>query len=238
VRLRIIDLAGGDQPMHSEDGDTVLAFNGEVYNNPELREELRARGHFFRTSCDTETVLHAFLEWDTECFSRLRGMFALAIWTNSENRLVLARDRIGIKPLYISHRGIDLYFGSELKALFAHPEVERRIDPLGLHYFTSLNYVPSPYTLVEGIEKLPPGHWLEWRAGRSQTSRFWALNFQPANHYTLDSAAEELDSLLNESVREHLVADVPLGIWASGGLDSSTILHYAAACSSAPHKTF
>jgi asparagine synthase (glutamine-hydrolysing) len=238
VRLRIIDLAGGDQPMHSEDGDTVLAFNGEVYNNPELREELRARGHFFRTSCDTETVLHAFLEWDTECFSRLRGMFALAIWTNSENRLVLARDRIGIKPLYISHRGIDLYFGSELKALFAHPEVERRIDPLGLHYFTSLNYVPSPYTLVEGIEKLPPGHWLEWRAGRSQTSRFWALNFQPANHYTLDSAAEELDSLLNESVREHLVADVPLGIWASGGLDSSTILHYAAACSSAPLKTF
>lgn len=194
VRLRIIDLAGGDQPLKSEDGDTVLAFNGEIYNNTELREELRGRGHSFRTLCDTETVLHAFLEWDTECFSRLRGMFALAIWNNSERRLVLARDRIGIKPLYIYRHGVDLYFGSELKALFVHPEVERRIDPLGLHYFTSLNYVPSPHTLVEGIEKLPPGHWLEWRQGRTISSPYWSLSFHPARHYTLDSAAEELDS--------------------------------------------
>lgn len=238
MRLRIIDLAGGDQPMKSEDGDTVLAFNGEIYNNTELRKELRSRGHLFQTSCDTETVLHAFLEWDTDCFSRLRGMFALAVWTESENRLVLARDRVGIKPLYIWRRGIDLYFGSELKALFAHPEMERRIDPLALHQFTSLNYVPSPRTLVEGIEKLPPGHWLEWRAGRSRTSRYWALNFRPQTHYSADAAAEELDSLLNESVREHLVADVPLGVWASGGLDSSTILHYAAAHSSTRLKTF
>ncbi|MBZ5606791.1 MAG: asparagine synthase (glutamine-hydrolyzing) [Acidobacteriia bacterium] len=238
VRLRIIDLAGGDQPLKSEDGDTVLAFNGEIYNNTELREELRGRGHSFRTLCDTETVLHAFLEWDTECFSRLRGMFALAIWNNSERRLVLARDRIGIKPLYIYRHGVDLYFGSELKALFVHPEVERRIDPLGLHYFTSLNYVPSPHTLVEGIEKLPPGHWLEWRQGRTISSPYWSLSFHPARHYTLDSAAEELDSLLNESVREHLVSDVPLGIWASGGLDSSTVLHYASAHSSGPLNTF
>jgi asparagine synthase (glutamine-hydrolysing) len=238
VRLRIVDLQGGDQPMKSSDGNTVLAFNGEVYNNTELREELRRRGHSFETQCDTETVLHAFLEWDTECFARLRGMFALAIWNNSQRRLVLARDRVGIKPLYVYRHGINLYFGSELKALFVHPEVEHRIDPVGLHYFTSLNYVPSPNTLVEGVEKLQPGHWMEWREGRTTKASYWSVNFQPARHYTLDSAAEELDSLLDESVKEHLVADVPLGLWASGGLDSSTILHYASAHSSGPVQTF
>jgi asparagine synthase (glutamine-hydrolysing) len=238
VRLRIIDLEGGDQPMKSEDGDTVLVFNGEIYNNTELREELRRRGHFFQTLCDTETVLHAFQQWDTECFSRMRGMFALAIWTESANRLILARDRLGIKPLYLHRHGANVYFGSELKALFTFGEVDRRIDPLGLHYFTSLNYVPSPHTLIEGVEKLPPGHWLEWRAGQIEVTPYWKLAFEPQPHYSLDSAAEELDSLLAQSIREHLVADVPLGLWSSGGLDSSTILHYASAYSGARMKTF
>ena len=238
VRLRIIDLEGGDQPVKSDDGDTIVVFNGEIYNNAELREELRGRGHVFRSLCDTETVLRAFLEWDTDCFSRLRGMFALAIWTESGNRLVLARDRIGIKPLYIYRKGLNLYFGSELKALFAHDEVERLIDPAGLHYFTALNYIPSPHTLVQGIEKLPPGHWLEWRKGQTRTERFWELSFRPQHHSTLDSAAEELDHLLNQSVREHLASDVPLGLWASGGLDSSTILHYATQHATTQLKTF
>lgn len=238
MRLRIIDLEGGDQPMRSQDGDTVLVFNGEIYNNTELRHELRQRGHIFRTECDTETVLEAFLEWDTDCLQRLRGMFAFAIWFEAENRLVLARDRIGIKPLYVCRRGANLYFGSELKALFVHPELDRRIDPLGLHFFTSLNYVPSPNTLVEGIEKLPPGHWLEWHAGRIQTSSYWNLTFRPEPRYSLDSAAEELDGLLSNSIREHLIADVPLGIWASGGLDSSTILHYASENFPGRIKTF
>lgn len=238
VRLRIIDLDGGDQPMASPDGQTVLAFNGEIYNNTELRKELRSRGHYFRTRCDTETVLHAFLEWDIECLPRLRGMFALAVWNDRENRLVLARDRLGIKPLYTYWHRSDLYFGSELKALFAHPEVERRIHPLGLHYFTSLNYVPSPHTLVQDIEKLRPGHWLEWRAGRIRSAQYWRVNFQPAPHCSLDSAAEELDALLRQSVTEHLAADVPLGVWASGGLDSSTVLHYASEQAAAPLKTF
>jgi asparagine synthase (glutamine-hydrolysing) len=224
--------------MKSPDGDTILVFNGEIYNNTQLRNELRELGHSFRTLCDTETVLHAFLEWDTACFERLRGMFAIALWTESEERLVLARDRMGIKPLYFHRRGINLYFGSELKALFAYPEIDRKIDARGLHYFTSLNYVPTPHTLVEGIEKLPPGHFLDWRAGRVETAAYWKLSFRPERHYTLDSAAEELDQLLNDSVREHLVSDVPLGLWASGGLDSSTILHYAAANSSSPLKTF
>jgi len=238
VRLRIIDLEGGDQPMKSDDGQTVLVFNGELYNNTELREELRRRGHFFHTFCDTETVLHAFQEWDTECFSRMRGMFALAVWSEPENRLILARDRLGIKPLYLHRRGVNVYFASELKALFTFREVGRRIDPLGLHYFTSLNYVPSPHTLIEGIEKLPPGHWLEWRAGRIEIAPYWKLAFHPQHHYSVDSAAEELDTLLEQSIREHLVADVPLGVWASGGLDSSTILHYASAYSGARMKTF
>jgi asparagine synthase (glutamine-hydrolysing) len=238
VRLRIIDLEGGDQPLQSEDRNAVLVFNGEIYNNTELRKELRDRGHSFRTQCDTETVLAAFLEWDTACLSRLRGMFALAIWNERDKRLVLARDRMGIKPLYYCSRGNNLYFGSELKALFAHPELDRKIDPLALHYYTSLNYIPSPRTMVEGIEKLPPGNWLEWREGRLKTDSYWSLNFQPESRYTLDSAAEELDGLLTNSIREHLVADVPLGIWASGGLDSSTILHYVSEHSSARLKTF
>ena len=224
--------------MKSEGEDVILVFNGEIYNHNELRNQLREHGHTFRTLCDTETVLHAFLEWDTDCFARLRGMFALAIWTESEQRLILARDRVGIKPLYVYRSGADIYFGSELKSLFVHPEVGRRIDPLGLHYYTSLNYVPSPHTLVEGIEKLQPGHFLEWRSGRVETSAYWKLTFQPQKHYSLDSAAEELDGLIDASVREHLVSDVPLGVWASGGLDSSTILHYAAAHSSSRIKTF
>ncbi len=238
VRLRIIDLGGGDQPFHSDDDDTVIVFNGEIYNNSELRNELIDLGHEFRSRCDTETVMRAFLEWDTDCFSRLRGMFGVAIWTESTRRLVLARDRMGIKPLYTCRRGPNLYFGSELKALFVHPEIERRINAEALHYFTSLNYIPSPLTMVEGIEKLPAGHWLEWQNGKIETARYWQLRFDPDPHRTYEDAAEELDDLLRKSVREHLISDVPIGLWASGGLDSSTVLHYAAEASSTPLKTF
>jgi asparagine synthase (glutamine-hydrolysing) len=140
-----------------------------------LRRELEQRGHRFRTRSDTETVLNAFLEWDTECFSRLRGMFAVALWSESERRLVLARDRMGIKPLYIARRGDDLYFGSELKAILVHPEIERWLSLDGLDCYLSLNYVPAPWTLVEGIEKLLPGQWLEWRRGAIRTEPYWRL---------------------------------------------------------------
>ena len=224
--------------MRSQDGDTVVVFNGEIYNNTELREELCALGQKFQSRCDTETVLRAFLEWDTACFSKLRGMFALAIWSESSRRLVLARDRMGIKPLYICRRGSNLYFGSELKALFVHPEIERQLNPAALHYFTSLNYVPSPLTMVEGIEKLPAGHWMAWEDGHVTTEPYWRLRLHPDPRRTLEDASEELDDLLRKSVREHLVSDVPIGLWASGGLDSSTILHYAAEASSKPLKTF
>jgi asparagine synthase (glutamine-hydrolysing) len=238
ARLKIIDLAGGDQPMQTADGAAAIAFNGEIYNHVELRRELEGRGHRFESHSDTETVLRAFLEWDAGCFSRLRGMFAVALWKEDERRLVLARDRMGIKPLYVAQRGEDLYFGSELKTLFVHPEIDRRLDPAGLDCYLSLNYVPCPYTLVEGVEKMRPGTWLEWRDGTVRTEAYWRLPEAAPAETGLAEASERLDSLLTSAVREHLISDVPIGLWLSGGMDSSTILHYAAKASSQPIRTF
>jgi asparagine synthase (glutamine-hydrolysing) len=238
VRLQVIDLDGGDQPFCTEDGQTVIVYNGEIYNFAGIRRELEGLGHRFRSQCDTEVALRAFVEWDTRCFERFRGMFAMAIWSEREKRLVLARDRVGIKPLYVRRIGRDIVFGSELKALFAHPKVTRTLDISGLQDFLSLNYVPAPRTLIEGIEKLFPGHYLEWRNGIAAVTQWWKLRFAPDAALDEACAADELDRLLRESVREHLVSDVPLGIWASGGLDSSTLLHYASELSSKPVKTF
>jgi len=238
TRLKIIDLQSGDQPLTTEDGDATVVFNGEIYNHKELRAELQTLGHRFRSHCDTETVLRAFVEWDTDCFARLRGMFALAIWTKSTGRLVLARDRMGIKPLYIARYGEDLFFGSELKAILIHPEIERRLSMAGLDCYLSLNYVPCPWTLVDGIEKLPPAHWLEWRDGEISSEAYWRLPFGERRDWTLRDAQDELDSLLKQSVREHLISDVPVGVWLSGGIDSSTVLHYAASVSSSRLNTF
>jgi asparagine synthase (glutamine-hydrolysing) len=241
VRLKIIDLEGGDQPMISEDGDLVIAFNGEIYNHLEIRAELESLGHRFRSRCDTETVLQAFRQWDTDCFRRMRGMFGVALWTQSQLRLVLARDRMGIKPLYYYQRGENIYFGSELKAILEHPEIPRRLDLEALDLYLSVNYVPGTHSLMEGVRKLPPGHLLEWRRGKVQTEAWWRLgsrSLQPHRKPAFEEAKQELDGLLQDSVREHLVSDVPLGVWASGGLDSSTILHYAAAATTGKLKTF
>jgi asparagine synthase (glutamine-hydrolysing) len=239
ARLKIIDLRGGDQPIIDAPSGTVIAFNGEIYNHLQLRAELESRGRRFHSHSDTETVLQAFLEWDTDCFSRLRGMFAVALWTESSERLVLARDRMGIKPLYFAQRGEDLYFGSELKAIFVHPEIDRSLSLQGLDCYLALNYVPAPWTLVEGIEKLRPGHWMEWRAGSIRKECYWRLPLRPENRQADPRAAEEeLDRLLKQSVTEHLLSDVPLGIWLSGGVDSSTMLHYATAASARPLQTF
>lgn len=237
ARLKIIDLQGGDQPIVSADGNVAIVFNGEIYNHLEVRSDLEKLGHRFHSHSDTETVLHAFMQWDTACFSRFRGMFAVALWTKSSQRLVLARDRMGIKPLYLARRGEDILFGSELKTIFVHPEFERRLSLDGLACYLSLNYIPCPWTMVEGIEKLPPGQWLEWRDGKVTTASYWALPTGPIRERSLDSACEELDALLQDSVREHLLSDVPLGLWLSGGMDSSTILHYATKASSKPIRT-
>ena len=237
VRLKIIDLEGGDQPFVSDDGRTAIAFNGEIYNHREVRAELESLGHVFRSHCDTETVLRAFLQWDTACFSRLRGMFAAAISTEPR-RLILARDRVGIKPLYYHRRGNNLYFGSELKALLEHPEVPRALDLTALDSYLSVNYVPGASTLIDGIVKLPPGHLLEWRNGRVWTEAWYQLPQPAPRRISFGDAKSELDGLLRSSIREHLVSDVPLGVWASGGVDSSTILHYAASETPGRLKTF
>ena len=238
VRLKIIDLGGGDQPILSDNGDTAIVFNGEVYNHKEIRAELEGLGHRFRSNCDTETVLEAYLEWDTACFSRMRGMFAVALWTESEKRLVLVRDRLGIKPLYYYRQGGELYFGSELKAILEHPEVPRELDLDALDTYLSLNYVAGTETLIRGIRKVAPGHLLEWRHGKVHTEAWWKIPEAAKRRISLGAAKEELDWLLRDAVREHLIADVPLGVWASGGLDSSTILHYAAAQTAGKLKTF
>jgi asparagine synthase (glutamine-hydrolysing) len=238
TRLRIVDIEGGDQPMRSASGDAVIAFNGEIFNHHEIRAELQSLGTAFRTHCDTEVVLNAFLEWGPACFARLRGMFGVAIWLESQRRLVLARDRMGIKPLYYSVQNGELSFGSELKCIFANPDVPRRIDLAGLNCYLSLNYVPGPYTLVEGIQKLMPGCMLNWQNGRSMISSYVPSAAVGPAPKSLDDACEQLDDLLTKSVREQLVSEVPLGMWLSGGLDSSTVLHYAAKLSPNRLKTF
>jgi asparagine synthase (glutamine-hydrolysing) len=237
VRLKIIDLSGGDQPVVSADGGTAVVFNGEIYNHLELRRELEAAGHRFESHCDTETVLHAFLEWDVAAFEKMRGMFGVALWIESAKRLVLARDRMGIKPLYYYRSGEDIYFGSELKAILEHGDVPRHLDLEALDTYLSVNYVPGPQTLIQGIRKLPPGHLLEWHSGKAWIQS-WAKPSRQPPPASLGAAKEQLDWLLRESVREHMVSDVPLGVWASGGLDSSTILHYASELTSARLKTF
>lgn len=238
ARLKIIDLASGDQPILADDGQSGIVFNGEIYNHLELRAELESLGHRFHSHSDTETVLRAFLQWDTDCFQRLRGMFAVGLWNERARRIVLARDRLGIKPLYINRLGEDLYFGSELKSLFVHPEIDRRLSLEGLDCYLSLNYVPHPWTLVDGIEKVPAGSWLEWRDGKTRCGEYWRLPYGVDSRITLPRAKEELDSLLKSAIREHLLSDVELGVWLSGGIDSSTILHYASAASTKRLKTF
>jgi len=238
TRLKIIDLELGNQPILEKDGDCGIVFNGEIYNHLELRAELEKLGHQFTSHSDTETVLKAFLQWDTECFARLRGMFAFAVWNICQRRVVLARDRMGIKPLYFSQKGEDLYFGSELKAILIHPEIERNLSREALDCYLSLNYIPCPWTLIDGIRKVPPGTWMEWRDGETTTKSYWQLPYGKIREISLEDAKEQLDALLAESIREHLLSDVPLGVWLSGGIDSTSILHYAAAANSSRLKSF
>ncbi len=238
ARLRIVDLEGGDQPLQTTDGSRAIVFNGEVYNHLALREELESLGRRFRTRSDTEVVLQAYCEWGNNSFSRLRGMFAAAIWSEPDERLVLVRDRMGIKPLYYRLQGGEVFFGSEMKCILAHPDVPRKIDLQGLNCFLSVNYVPGPLTLIEGINKLMPGCLLEWRQGRIAIQSYLAPSRAGKAPDSLDEAADELGGLLSQSIAEQMRSDVPMGIWLSGGIDSSTISHYAAQQSSSPLRTF
>ncbi len=223
-RLSIIDVAGGAQPIDNEDGTLHLVLNGEIYNHQELRAELERRGHRFRTRSDVEVVVHGYEELGDEVVGRLRGMFAFALWDEKRQRLLLARDRLGQKPLVFHHRGDRLAFASELQGLLADPGVPRAADLLSLHHYLSYLYVPSPRTAFVGVQKLPPAHLLVFENGQVRTSRYWTLSSKPEARITEAEAAAELRERLKEAVRMRLMSEVPLGAFLSGGLDSSCVV--------------
>jgi asparagine synthase (glutamine-hydrolysing) len=230
-RLSILDLAGGHQPMATPDGDCVVVFNGEIYNFVGLRERLEALGHRFVTRSDTECILHAYRQWGADCVRELDGMFAFALWDTRLRRLVLARDRFGKKPLYYYADGARIAFASTLTALLQHPAVPRDIDRDALAEYFALEYITAPRTILSNVQKLPPATRLVFdaAAGHVDTARYWELRIDGGSFIgEPEDADEELESLLQESVRKRLVADVPLGIFLSGGVDSSTVAALAA----------
>ncbi|MDQ3746224.1 MAG: asparagine synthase (glutamine-hydrolyzing), partial [Acidobacteriota bacterium] len=239
-RLSIIDLAGGHQPLSGCDPALSVVFNGEIYNFLELRPLLEARGHRFRTHSDTEAIVHAYEEFGPACVEHLRGMFAFAIWDSRARRLFIARDRAGEKPLYhaLTPEGT-FVFGSELKCLLEHREVRREVDPEALDAYLTFGYVPDPLSVFRGVEKLPPGHTLTLEGGRVTVRQYWDFVYEPsADARPAEDYLEELRALLEESVRMRLIADVPLGAFLSGGVDSSAVVGLMARASNRPVKTF
>ncbi len=238
-RLSIIDLQGGHQPIANEDGSVIAVLNGEIYNYRELRRDLEARGHVYRTASDTETLVHLYEDRGAHCVDELRGMFAFAVWDARERRLLLARDRLGIKPLYHARVGDRLLFASELKALLALPEVERRVNPDSLSFLLAALTTPSGESIVAGVHKLEPGHVLTASArGQVDVSRYWRVKFAALRGRTLSEWEEGLRALLAESVRMHLVADVPVGAFLSGGIDSSSVVAAMVREGARPVRTF
>lgn len=227
-RLSIIDLSGGGQPMANEDRTVWVVFNGEIYNFCELRDRLLARGHTFRSRSDTEVIVHLYEDFGTDCVNELRGMFAFALWDARGRRLFLARDRVGIKPLYYAQSSTGFRFASELKAVIADSGVDRALDPEAVRTFLSFNYLPGEATLFKSVRKLLPGHWLMVEDGRAMVRQYWDLRFtQERWHQSFEETVEELHSLLKTTVREHTIADVPVGVLLSGGVDSSAVLSFA-----------
>lgn len=224
-RLSIIDLATGKQPLCNEDGSVWITFNGEIYNFPELKTELEKKGHRFKTRSDTETIIHAHEEWGDDAVKRLRGMFAYAIWDERRKKLVLVRDRVGKKPLYYLQDGKRLAFASELKALLKLANVDRSIDFHALDAYLSYGYVPSPFSIFQGIRKLPPAHMAVFAEGRLNIKQYWHLDMTPsADIPSEEEAAEGLLEIFDEAVRIRLMSEVPLGAFLSGGVDSSAVV--------------
>ncbi|HEV3102106.1 MAG TPA: asparagine synthase (glutamine-hydrolyzing) [Candidatus Dormibacteraeota bacterium] len=228
-RLSIIDLSGGQQPMRNEDSSIWVVQNGEIYNHLELRKLLVDAGHAFATQSDTEVLIHGYEEWGEQMVARLNGMFAFAVLDRRRGRLLLARDRMGIKPLHYAIDGRRLVFASELKALLCDPALRREIDPVALDEYLALEFVPSPRSIIRGISKLPPAHTLEWSldGGIHRLHRYWSPtlgeNGNGSHGPSLDERCEELRAVLRESVRKELISDVPLGVFLSGGIDSSAV---------------
>ncbi|MFD9219686.1 asparagine synthase (glutamine-hydrolyzing) [Streptomyces sp. NPDC060064] len=237
-RLAIIDVAGGDQPVYNEDGTVAAVFNGEIYNFAELRERLIGCGHRFTTNSDTEVLVHLYEDHGEDLVGHLRGMFAFAIWDAARRRLLLARDRVGKKPLYYRQAGASLAFASELKALVADPAVPRELDPVALHHYLTYQYVPAPWSIYRSIRKLPPGHLLVWQDGEVRLRRYWKLDFTPQQVGCEREAAEQARELLLDATRVRMVSERPLGAFLSGGIDSSAVVAAMARVSDQPVKTF
>ncbi len=242
-RLAIIDVAGGHQPIFNEDRSCVIVYNGEIYNHRDVRRELERRGHRYTTNSDTETILHAYEEYGVDCVKHLRGMFAIAIWDEPRQRLFLARDRFGKKPLYYTSGEVSgghrLAFGSELKTILALPDVARRVNPQAVADYVAWGYVPDPLSIYQGIAKLPPAHWLVYENGVARTQRYWDVSYAPTaspqpGAFYVDRTLEILD----EAVRIRLMSEVPLGAFLSGGTDSSVVVALMAKHSSERVKTF
>lgn len=238
-RLSIIDLSDhGRQPMTNEDGSIRLVFNGEIYNFKELRDELIGKGHVFSSRTDTEVILHAYEEYGTDAVHKLRGMFAFALWDSRRRWLWMARDRIGIKPLYYYHGGGKLVFASEIKAILEDRSVPRELNHQALYDYVGFEFVPAPETMFRGIWKLPAGHQLLWRNGQAEVKAYWDLDMTPRRGVRFEEAVETLRFHLDSCVKSHLISDVPLGVFLSGGLDSSALVAMMRRHISGPLRTF
>ena len=239
-RLSIIDLSGGKQPISNEDETIVTVFNGEIYNYRELRDDLEGRGHRLATESDTEVIVHLYEDYGESCPSYLRGMFAFAVWDSRQRRLFVVRDRLGIKPLYFTQAGGALIFASEIKAILQHPAVRVELNIEALDNYLSLKYVPAPQTIFSGISALPPGSSLTCDENGLRIRRYWDLSFanQHNGQVREEAYAEQLEALLRECVKQHLMSDVPFGAFLSGGVDSSTIVALMSQFMNEPVKTY
>jgi asparagine synthase (glutamine-hydrolysing) len=237
-RLKIIDLETGHQPLSGEDGSTWVAFNGEIYNYRELGDDLRARGHVFATRSDTEVIVHGYEEHGVGVLRELEGMFGFAVWDDSTRTLVLARDRLGIKPLYYAVLPDQIVFASEIKAVLEHPAVDRALDVTSLSQYLAHEYVPAPRSIFKCVRKLPAGHWLTYRDGHVKVEPYWDVEYGKAGQVAEEEAVERLRAELERSVRQHLISDVPLGVFLSGGIDSSAVAALAARHVSGRLQTF
>ncbi|MET0081766.1 MAG: XrtA/PEP-CTERM system amidotransferase [Sedimenticola sp.] len=239
-RLSIIDLSSGQQPLFNEDGSVIVTYNGEIYNFQELMQELKAAGHVFKTHCDTEVIVHAWEEWGETCVNRFRGMFAFAIWDRNKETLFLARDRLGIKPLYYAQLSNNrTVFSSELKALYLHPDLDRTFDDLAIEDYFAFGYIPDPRTILKQVKKLPPGHTLTFHRRKpvAEPKEYWDVPFLAETAANEEHISEELVERLEEAVKIRMVAEVPLGAFLSGGVDSSAVVALMAKQSQSPVNT-
>ncbi len=237
-RLSIIDVETGQQPFGNETDEIQLVANGEIYNFPQLRQELQAHGHVIRTQSDIEVLVHAYEQWGIDFLTRVRGMFALALWDGRTNTLIAARDRAGEKPLYWTQTSRGLLLASEVKALLVRPEVTRELDPEAVDQFLTYEYVIAPRSILKGVHKLPPGHWLTYRDGEVTVRRYWDAASVAPRAWKADEAAEALRAALRRATVSQMMADVPLGAFLSGGIDSSTIVAFMSEASLQPVNSF